>query len=432
MRVAVIGLGKLGAPMAAVFASKGHVIHAFDINTERADMLAAGVSPVSEPGVTELLQATTDGKIIPHTNIGAAAYDAQIVFVIVPTPSGDYGSFSNAFVEQVLDVIAVYDQAHFAVSPRLVAIVSTVSPGSMEQLSERFHAAVGRGRLAYNPEFVALGSVVKDMLNPDFVLIGEADPEDGELLADFYATLHDAPVKRMSWQSAEICKLSLNVALTIRISYANMVSQLCEQTPGASAHDVLRAVGSDRRIGRAYLASGTAYGGPCFPRDCRAYAAAAEAVEAPCDLAEAADAINGCQCWRLFDIIDTLDILDNLPEEAIYGVLGLAYKPGTDVVEKSAGMEIVAELVENGCNVIAHDPLASPRLPGDAHLDHDVRYVLMHCDVIIVALPCQEYRTVLVMLDETEGEKTVIDCWGMFRDQAKRDGVTVITLGESP
>src|SRR5205823_507099 len=172
-----------------------------------------------------------------------------------------------------------------------------------------------------------LGSVVRDMLKPDMILIGEFDQRCGDILEELYAGMCESEphIQRMNFVNAELTKLSVNTFVTTKISYANMLAQVCETLPGADVDVVTSAIGCDSRIGNKYLKGALGYGGPCFPRDNVAFSALARANGVPALLAEATDQMNRRQVPRLAELI-----LSRLPEGGTVGILGLAYKPDTD------------------------------------------------------------------------------------------------------
>src|SRR5579872_1702809 len=209
--------------------------------------------------------------------------------------------------------------------------------------------------LCYNPEFIALGSVIRDMLHPDMILIGESDPRSGALLEELYNGVCESNprIQRMNYVNAELTKLSVNTYVTTKISYANMLAEICETLPGADVDVVTTAIGCDSRIGQKYLKGGLGYGGPCFPRDNVAFSALARANGAPALLAEATDALNKRQVPRLAALV-----MAHLPEGGTAGVLGLSYKPNTEVVEESQGLALAKYLAEHDVAVAVYDPAA--------------------------------------------------------------------------
>jgi UDPglucose 6-dehydrogenase len=429
MRVAVIGLGKLGAPLAAVLASCGHSVVGVDVNPAAVEALNAGRAPVTEPG----LQARLDqagGRLRATTDIADAILATDISFVIVPTPSGPDGTFTNRFVLDAVRKIgaSLRGGRHYHV----VNITSTVMPGSTggeirAALEEASGLVVGEGvGLTYNPEFIALGTVVRDLLHPDMVLIGESDTRAGDVLAGVYSLTVPAstPVQRMNWVSAELTKIAVNTFVTTKISYANMIAEMCERLPGADANVVTRALGHDSRIGPRYLTGALGYGGPCFPRDNVALAALARTLGLRADLAEATDAVNRRQVDRVVSLARRLAA----PGDKV-AVLGLSYKPDTPVVEESQGLMIARALAATGHPVLVSDPVAldsAMQALGTA-VDpmRDAQAAVARAAVVVVTTPDRHFAALPA---GCFAGKTVIDCWRILPD-AVADVADVVHLG---
>ena len=303
MKLSVVGLGKLGAPLAAALASRGHSVVGVDLVPATVKAINAGRAPVVEPGLQDLLDVT-DGRLRATADIADAVANSEVTFILVPTPSGPDGGFVLDYVlpalEQVGAAAAAKGERH------LVVITSTVMPGSTdgpirEALERSSGLTVGEGiGLCYSPEFIALGSVVRDLLHPDLILVGESDPESGQKLGDLMSSvvLTEPPVQRMNLVNAELAKISVNTFVTTKISYANMLAEMCEQLPDADVDAVTAAIGLDSRIGSKYLKGATPYGGPCFPRDNVALSRLARSLGVTADIAEATDAINRRQVDR--------------------------------------------------------------------------------------------------------------------------------------
>jgi UDPglucose 6-dehydrogenase len=406
MKVAVIGLGKLGCPLAAVLASAGHSVVGIDHNEDTVYAVNHGQAPVEEPGLAALLaEPELD---LAATSDYAAIGGCDVSFVIVPTPSDYSGRFVN---DHVLDAVRSIGNVLRATEGRhTVVISSTVMPGAMERaVMPALVSASGRkiGKslgLCYSPEFIALGSVLSDIRNPDMVLIGEANAASGDLLEGLLSTVTGlAPVVRMNMLNAEIAKISVNAFVTMKLSFANTLGELCEQLPGADASVVAGAIGLDRRIGSAYLRPAMAYGGPCFPRDTKAFAAASRAAGVMPDLAEATDAVNARQVERLVE-----RVLKVLPDGARVCVLGLAYKPETPVTTDSCGVALVEELLANDVHVTAWDPVARPE---GIEMARDLEDALLGATVIVICTPWPQFAAI-----ETVKGQVVIDGWRLLDD----------------
>ena len=270
--LSVIGLGKLGASMLAGMASRGFKVLGVDIAESTVRAVNEGHAPVQETGLEEMISAHR-ANVRATTSHEEAVLGSDVSFVIVPTPSDRRGAFELQYAkyafEQLGKALAKKDRYH------LVVLTSTVLPGSTRYgLLPVLEATSGKrcGKdfgLCYGPEFIALGSVIRDFLNPDFYLVGEFDERSGDVLEEVNRRICEKEpiVHRMSLENAEIAKIALNSYVTIKISFANTLADLCERIPGGDVDVVSDAIGSDTRIGRKYLTGGLGFGGPCFPRD---------------------------------------------------------------------------------------------------------------------------------------------------------------------
>ncbi len=416
--ISVIGLGKLGLPFAVSWAARGFHVIGVDVRPEILRSVASGEVPDAEPPVGSLLKRARSNLTVT-ADTQDAVLRSDVSFVIVPTPSDTKGNFSTRYVEEVLRQVGIgmTKKSNF----HLVTIVSTVSPGASDSLLKPLleHASgkiCGKDfGLCYNPEFIALGEVVRGLLTPDLVLIGESDPLSGRLLARMHGRFckNEPPIVRMSLWNAELAKISINVYITMKISFANTLAALCEQIPGGDVDVVSRAVGLDSRIGPKYLKGGLGYGGPCFPRDNRAFSRTAKHFGTQARLSQATDKVNADQSTQL-----AVRILRDLRgiETPHVAILGLTYKPNTFVVEESAAVNIAQFLAEKGAVVKGYDPAGMDqvkRLLGDKiRLSADVSECLSGSDLCVLATPWGEFRTLEPSLFlEKMRHPTVLDCW---------------------
>lgn len=432
MRVAVVGLGKLGAPLAAVLASKGNDVVGVDVNENAVSLVNSGRAPVEEPGLQDLITASRD-RLSATTEVAAAA-EADVSILLVPTPSNERGAFSNEYVLAAVEEIGrgLSKRDHYHV----VVVGSTVMPGSCDaEIRAILERASGRvvGEnvgLCYSPEFIALGNVISDMLEPDMVLIGASDSRAADLAEGLYKAMvdNDPPLRRMSLVNAELTKIAVNTYVTMKISYANALADICERLPGADVDVVTDALGLDTRIGKKYLRGAIAYGGPCFPRDNKAFATLTRDLGGEALLAEATDAVNVAQTDRLARIVQS-----QLPDGGAVGILGLSYKPDTNVIEESAGVALARILVQAGYQVHLYDPVATDAavaaLNGAAHAGASATQVLDQSDVVVITTPWQEFAD-LPFADGSEGP-LVIDCWGVVPAERLQERTRVIRLGRA-
>ena len=251
-----------------------------DLCSDFVTKLNQRIAPVEEPGLQAMLKAS-NGELRATTDYQEAIPISDISCIVVPTPSDEDGTFSLEFVEaaarQIGEVLRVSNRYH------VVSLVSTVMPGDTERVKQVLELSSGKRcgedfGLCYSPEFIALGRVIDDLLNPDMILIGESDKHAGNVYESMLMALVDnePPVMRMNFVNAELTKLAINTYITTKISYANMLARICEKVDGADADVVTQALGLDSRIGPKYLRGAVAYGGPCFPRDNIAFLRAAE------------------------------------------------------------------------------------------------------------------------------------------------------------
>jgi UDPglucose 6-dehydrogenase len=433
MKLAVVGLGKLGAPLLAVLASRGFDVCGVDLNATTVEMINAGAAPIKEPLLQELIAANRS-RIRATSDWQSAITESDISFIIVPTPSGADGGFKNDYVLEAVENIARV--LRHKSGYHLVVVNSTTMPGSVDGIiRRRLELTSGRkvGQdigLCYNPEFVALGSVIEDLQHPDFVLIGQSDERAGALLSQVYRRVVGpaTPISHMSCINAELAKISVNTFVTMKISFANLLSEICEGFAGADADVVTRAIAQDSRISGKYLRGATAYGGPCFPRDTIAFATAARVAGVEAATAIATHSINQRQTARLLKLVETYANRGDT-----VAVMGLAYKPSTNVIEQAPGVMLGAALASAGYRVIGHDPAAME--PARAVLGPEVSFAasaeeaVSRADVVAVMIPWSEYREFFAAW--TGGRvRAIIDCWRLL-DPAAAD-TALIQLGCGP
>jgi UDPglucose 6-dehydrogenase len=433
--LAVIGLGKLGAPMVACFASKGFEVIGVDVDAVKVQAVGSGKAPVFEPGLAELLEANRS-RISATTDLSEAVRRADMTFIVVATPSDDEGGFSLDYVLGACETIGGSLKA--ARGYHVVVLTSTVLPGATDSTvrgvleeTSGLRCGVDFG-LCYSPEFIALGSVIKDFLNPDFLLVGESDERAGAALEAVYARTCDngAPVARMNLVNAELAKLSVNTYVTTKIAYANMLARICERLPGSDVDVVTAAIGLDTRIGPRYLRGTIPYGGPCFPRDNVALAALGRSIGATATVAEATDRANR-------EGIRTLAALtrERLRAGGTVGVLGLSYKPDTDVVDESPALLLVRELLDQGVDVVAYDPSAIPNakrvLGSAARFTESATACIAEADVVVLATPWPEFTHLEPSVFARRPDvRTVIDCWRVLPREQLEQVAAYVVLGE--
>lgn len=415
-RISIIGLGKLGASMAAGMASRGLQVIGVDVNHRAVEALNRGKAPIQETGLEEMIAANRERLrgTMSHTE---AVLGSDISFVIVPTPSDQRGAFSVQYAAYAFRALgqALKQKQDYHV----VVLTSTVLPGATRQallpiLEEASGKKCGADfGLCYSPEFIALGSVIRDFLNPDFYLVGEFDKRSGDMLESVnkIVSVNGSPCKRMSIENAELAKIAVNSFVTLKITYANLLAELCEKIPGGDVDVVSDAIGMDKRIGRRYLTGGMGFGGPCFPRDNVALAFTGESLGVDCNLLKANDSFNRSLSPRFAERLK-----QHIPAGSTVAVLGLAYKPHSHVVEESAGVYLARALADAGYRVLGYDPLAGESatsvLQGHALITDSIADCVKEAKAILITTADPAFEGLTASQVSREGEQVVVvDFW---------------------
>jgi UDPglucose 6-dehydrogenase len=404
LKIAVIGLGKLGLPFALLLAQAGHKVNGLDLSQERITKIQKNnLEP--EPELLTLVDTTNTENFSLSQDWEEALRGTEVSFIVVPTPSKSSGMFTNEYLIQSLTEIGRV--SNILAGKHSVCVVSTVMPGSCDgELADALHTAVGstadREKLSitYSPEFIALGSIVKNMRYPDLILIGESEKWAGDLvLAAITSICRNNPyVERMSLSSAEITKISINTYVTSKISYANMIAEIADKTLNADKFQILEAIGRDSRIGPKYLKPGLGFGGPCFPRDNQALATYASNLGINASMAHATQEINSRQPNVWVNRIESKLNLTGSGRNIL--LLGMAYKAGSFVTEESQAVSIASKLADRGYKVSAHDPLAklhNQLFSGQVEIvtqlpPHDI------FDVVVVLVNWEDYSEYLLTI----------------------------------
>jgi UDPglucose 6-dehydrogenase len=425
-KISVIGLGKLGSSFLVAVASRGFKIIGLDNNLDFVEKLSNGEANVYEPQLQGFLKKYIR-NIKVTSDYETTIKNSEITFVIVPTPSDKNGGFSTKYVEIVCEKVG--EQLKNKKGYHLVVIVSTVLPLSMSRaikptLEKHSGKKCGVGfGLCYNPEFIALGSVIKNLLNPDVVLIGESDEVAGDKLTKFYKKfcLNNPPISRMSFENAELTKISLNSYVTMKISFSNYLAEICENIPGGNVDVVTSTLGNDKRIGSKYLKGALGYGGPCFPRDNKALASFTKKCGLDASIPYTTDLINNRQIERILKKVNKI----GLRKGDRIAILGLSYKPETNVIEKSQSVEIAKELASK-YRVYVYDPAslesAKSELKDRVMYAEDVGSAVNKSDLIIIATPWEIIKTELLNSLKRLGNKKIIilDIWRIYSEEEKK------------
>jgi len=398
LRISVIGTGYLGLTHAVCMADLGHEVLAIDVDAEKIAKAARGETPFFEPGLEPLLRKNLDAGRLRFTDSFAEVGEfGEVHFICVGTPQvKDGGSADLSYVFGAADALA----PHLSRATLLVG-KSTVPVGTSREIIARVHAAAPAGELvdyAFNPEFLREGYAVQDSLTPDRIVFGVTSDAADELMRAVYATPLGAgiPAMTMDLETAELVKVAANSFLATKISFINVMAEMCE----ASGADVLKladAIGIDERIGRKFLSPGLGFGGGCLPKDIRAFRATAadKGVDSLVNLLTTVDTIN----------LGRRDRVVTLARAAVGGdldgkrvaVLGAAFKPNSDDIRDSPSLAISGHLADEGAIVTVHDPVAMPnaaRVRPDLRYADSVHEAAQDADIVLHLTEWTDYRDI--------------------------------------
>ncbi len=370
MKIAIIGTGYAGLVTGACLASRGHEVVCVDIDESKINALKNGEIPIYEPGLTEIVQEGIDRNLLTFTTLASEAIPGvQVVFLAVGTPPADDGSADLKYVFQAVEDIAPYLSESCVVVSK-----STVPVGTNAKIKDRIlilrHPERSEGStrvdssavpqndsgdifVASNPEFLREGKAIDDFMKPDRIVLGVDSPQATAVLKEVYKDF-DCPILDVSIESAEMIKYASNAFLAAKISFINEIANICEGV-GADVKDVARGMGSDPRIGPAFLNAGIGYGGSCFPKDVRALDQIAGVNGYDFKLLKSVIQVNNDQRWRFYKKVEK--VLKGVEGKKI-AILGLAFKAGTDDIRESIGIDFAQKFIENGARVSVYDPQA--------------------------------------------------------------------------
>jgi UDPglucose 6-dehydrogenase len=382
----MVGAGYVGLVTAVCLADAGVDVRLLDIDRARLAMLRQGKAPIHEPLLDDLLdKVLANGTLVLHNDAVVAMRGAAVIMIAVGTPPlGD----GRADLTQVR--AAVTEAVRNAGPETVIAIKSTVPPGTIASLQPLCRRNGRVVPLTVCPEFLAEGSAVRDFRQPPQVVIGGDDRGACERVARLFAHL-DAPIRIIDSNSAELIKYGVNAFLAMKISFINEMAQLCEFT-GADVSSVADGIGADQRIGRAFLGAGLGFGGSCFPKDVRALDQAASYHGQSFLLLRAAVEVN--RQARIRFVAKIQRALNGKLARRRIAVLGLAFKPGTDDVRQAASIDVIRHLEDLGASVVATDPVAGANarllLPNTEVVD-DPYQCVTGADVVVVVTEWPEY-----------------------------------------
>ncbi len=393
MKIAVVGVGYVGLVAAGCLAEGGNHVICVDNDAKKIENLKKGVIPIYEPGLTEIVERNLEaGRLIFTTDLKVGVEQASVIFIGVGTPSADDGS---ADISAVLSVAGAV--AEMMTEYRILVTKSTVPVGTHKLVSDLVQSKTDVPfDYVSNPEFLKEGSAVDDFMKPDRVIIGTNSQHVREIMEHIYRPfmMKRSRIIFMDPASAEMTKYAANTMLATRISFMNELSSLCDSF-GANIEKVRVGMGSDSRIGNAFLFAGVGYGGSCFPKDVKALIHMGQQQEIPMTIAQSVQQANYSQHDRF-----AKRVIEYFGKEASgkkLAVWGLAFKAKTDDIRESPALWCIRAFLDAGISVRAHDPEAMETTRGELgdtiEMCENRDDVLEGCDGLVILTDWQEFRT---------------------------------------
>lgn len=392
MKIAVVGIGYVGLVTASCLADTGNHVICVDNDKKKIADLNKGIIPIYEPGLEEIVKTNKEaGRLVFTTDLKKGVKKSLIIFLAVGTPSAENGSADLSSLLEVTTSIAELMDGY-----RIIVTKSTVPVGTYKQVIE---AMVLKTKYKFdyvsNPEFLKEGSAIEDFLKPDRVIVGTTNPEVIELMRQLYSPFmrKKERVLFMDAASAELTKYAANTMLATRISFMNELTGLCDKV-GADIELVRSGLGSDPRIGNAFLFPGVGYGGSCFPKDVRALIHTGETLDCPMTIAQAVQQANICQQDRFAKRI--LNYFTDKTGEVVLAVWGLAFKAKTDDIRESPAIRCIGKFIDAGIKVRAYDPqawaAAQKHFGTKIEISRDSYKILEGADALVIFTDWQEFR----------------------------------------
>ena len=436
MKIAMVGSGYVGLVSGACFADFGHDVVCIDKDPAKIESLKAGIMPIYEPGLAELVTGNArSGRLTFTTDLAAGIAGASAIFIAVGTPSrrGD-GHADLTFVYAVAEEVgqALKNDA-------VVVTKSTVPVGTGDEVERILtEAAPGvRFAVASNPEFLREGAAIGDFKRPDRIVIGTEDEWARGVMTEVYRPLflNKAPILFTSRRTSELIKYAANAFLAVKITFINEMADLCEKV-GADVQDVSRGIGMDGRIGSKFLHAGPGYGGSCFPKDTLALLKTAEDYEAPTRIVEAVVAVNDSRKRAMGrKVIEALGGGDVQGKRV--ALLGLTFKPNTDDMRDAPSLAIAQTLIDAGVEVTAYDPegmeLAGPMMPGVA-MKGDAYAAIDGADGVVIVTEWDAFRALdFARIKQLARQPLLIDLRNIYDPEEMRAaGFAYVGIGRPP
>jgi UDPglucose 6-dehydrogenase len=434
MRVAIIGSGYVGLVVGAGLAETGNDVVCADIDDDKITRLNRGEIPIFEPGLDQLVERNLeDGRLVFTTDVAAAVRASEVIFIAVGTPPGEDGSADLQHVLAVAETIGRSMNGE-----KVVVTKSTVPVGTAARVRDVIseHSA-HPVHVCSNPEFLKEGAAVDDFMKPDRVVIGVDSEYARKLLEELYSPFVRTgnPVLFMDVPSAEITKYAANAMLATRISFMNMMSRLCDAV-GADVGLVRQGIGSDERIGNAFLFAGCGYGGSCFPKDVKALVRTLNDFGIDAGILESVERVNEAQKQLLLEAIDAR-YPEGLAGRRI-AVWGLSFKPDTDDMREAPSLVVLEGLLARGAHITVHDPEATAA--AQLHFGDAIEYAshnydaLRDADALVIVTEWKQYRVPdFQRIRDTMRQPVIFDGRNLYVPERMRElGFEYYSIGRPP
>ena len=390
MDISIIGTGYVGLVTGACFAELGHNVTCVDVMKEKIDLINNKKSPIYEEGLEEILQKNVGKNLFATLDLKKAVLSTDITFICVGTPPREDGSIDLKNIKESAEQIgsSLKEKKNY----HLIVIKSTVVPGTTWQIKkiiEKFSGKKNFG-ICMNPEFLREGKAIYDFLHPDRIIIGEYDKKSGNILYEIYKDF-SCPILRVDLKTAEMIKYASNAFLATKISFINEIGNICKKL-GIDVYKVAEGVGLDSRISPKFLKAGCGFGGSCFPKDVKALAAKAKELGYTPILLESILEINKNQPLRMIELLRNK--IGKLENKKI-GILGLAFKPGTDDIRESPAIEIIKRLIKERSIIYAYDPRAMKNMKKiffNINYEDNAQKVIDNSEAILIITEWQEFK----------------------------------------
>jgi UDPglucose 6-dehydrogenase len=393
MKISVIGTGYVGIVSGSCFAELGHDVICVDVDRTKIDQINAGVPPIYEDGLSELLKKHAGHRLSATSDYEFAVLNSDVSFICVGTPSDSMGNIDLGIVKAAS--VSLGDALNKKKGYHVVVVKSTVVPETTEKvvlpiIEKHSGKRAGDFGIAMNPEFLREGKAVHDFMHPDKIVVGSLDKRSGDIVASLYSGL-PCEVTRTNPRTAEMIKYVNNSFLATKISFSNEVGNICKEL-GIDTYEVMKAVGKDFRIGPHFLNSGAGFGGSCFPKDVKALIGKAQEIGYDPQLLKSVIAVNEKQPSRMVKLLK--ERLGSIKGKKIT-VLGLAFKNDTDDIRESRSIQVIKELLDNGAKVLAYDPMANEnmkKLFGNVEYHDSAVDALSGADACLVMTEWEEFK----------------------------------------